>query len=425
VSVVTTSQRFAYRAMAAGSGVALGEVEASTLERAREDLRRQGLVVVEIRPVGAGARGVSRRGAASRGLVVGEEKPRGATSGAWRRVRGEVYGELSLLLGSGMGLDGALDLVVSVARKREHREALESLARSVREGRTLAEGVRELRGWFPPVHAAMLQVGEESGTLPDALLRLNEQEERVARMRQQVTSALTYPVILLGAGSLMLAGIVGFVVPRFAVIFEDMQVKPPWFSRVVIEACLSAGRWGPLGIGVMVLALLWLRWHVSDTGRRAALERWALERTPLGLLWWKHQAAGFCGSMGMMLGAGTPLLRALEIGKTAWTSVELRRRLDEAVGSVREGGRLSESIRTSGLLPDRMEKLVAVGEESGTLARVFERLGESLEHEVSARTKRALTLLEPAAILAIGLVVGAVVVAMLLAIFSINNLQTM
>lgn len=424
MSIVTTNQRFAYRAMAAGSGVALGEVEASTLERAREDLRRQGLVVVEIRPVGAKGRAGARRDAGARSIRSHEENPRGAKSGAWRRVRGEVYGELSLLLGSGMGLDGALDSVVGIARKREHREALESLARSVREGRTLAEGVRDLKGWFPPVHSAMLQVGEESGTLPDALLKLNEQEERASRMRQQVMSALTYPVILLCAGTLMLAGIVGFVVPRFAVIFDDMQVQPPWFSRVVIDACLSAGRWGPLGIGAFVVALLWLRWHVSDEGRRAGLERWVLERTPLGALWWKHQAAGFCGSMGMMLGAGTPLLRALEIGKTAWTSVELRRRLDAAVGTVREGGRLSESIRASGLLPDRMEKLVAVGEESGTLGRVFERLGDSLEHEVSARTKRALTLLEPAAILAIGLVVGAVVVAMLLAIFSINNLQT-
>ncbi len=419
---MTTSQRFAYRAMSAGAGVALGEVEASSPERAREELRRQGLVVVELRPLQGRGRGIARRGGSRE--TSDRSGERGVRSGAWRRARAEVFGELSLLLGSGMALDAALESVVGVARKREHRETLETLARSVREGRTLAEGVRELRGWFPPVHAAMLQVGEESGTLPEALLKLNEQEERSARMRQQVASALTYPVILLGVGTVMLAGIVGFVVPRFAVIFDDMGVQPPWFSRVVIEGCLSIGRWGPIGLVMVVAGMLWLRWHVSNDDRRASLERWVLARTPPGALWWKHQAAGFCGSMGMMLSAGTPLLRALEIGTSAWTSVELRRRLDAAVGRVREGGRLSEAIRTTGLLPDRMEKLVAVGEESGTLGKVFDRLGESLEHEVGSRTKRALTLLEPAAILAIGLVVGAVVVAMLLAIFSINNLQT-
>lgn len=422
MTAAATNQRFAYRAMAAGAGVSLGEVEASSAERAREELRRQGLVVVELRPLQGRLRGVGRRAGGLAGAPKNSEKP--VRSAAWRRVRGEVFGELSLLLGSGMALDSALESVVGVARRNDHREVLDSLSRSVREGRTLAEGVRELRGWFPPVHAAMLQVGEESGTLPDALLKLNAQEERAARMRQQVASALTYPVILLAAGTLMLAGIVGFVVPRFAVIFDDMGVQPPWFSRVVIEGCLSIGRWGPLGLVLLLAALIWFRWHVSDESRRAGLERWALARTPLGVLWWKHQAAGFCGSMGMMLAAGTPLLRALEIGATAWSSVELRRRLDAAVGRVREGGRLSEAIRSTGLLPDRLEKLVAVGEDSGTLGRVFERLGDSLEHEVSSRTKRALTLLEPAAILAIGLIVGAVVVAMLLAIFSINNLQT-
>lgn len=422
MSASVTSQRFAYRAMSAGAGVSLGEVEATTPERAREELRRQGLVVVELRPMQGRLRGVGRRAA-----VLGDgarASERASTSSAWRRARAGVFGELSLLLGSGMALDAALESVVGIARKREHREALETLARSVREGRTLAEGVRELRAWFPPVHAAMLQVGEESGTLPEALLKLNEQEERTARMRQQVASALTYPVILLGAGTLMLAGIVGFVVPRFAVIFDDMEVQPPWFSRVVIELCLSIGKWGPVGLALLVAGMIWFRWHIADEQRRAGLERWVLTRTPLGTMWWKHQSAGFCGSMGMMLGAGTPLLRALEIGSTAWTSVELRRRLDAVVGRVRDGGRLSEAIRTTGLLPDRLEKLVAVGEDSGTLGRVFERLGESLEHEVGSRTKRALTLLEPAAILAIGLVVGAVVVAMLLAIFSINNLQT-
>jgi type II secretory pathway component PulF len=154
------------------------------------------------------------------------------------------------------------------------------------------------------------------------------------------------------------------------------------------------------------------------------MERWILTRRLAGPIWWKHQAAGFCGATAMMLRGGIPILRALEIGRTTWRSEELRRRLDRVINDMREGGRLSESARRHRLMPDVADRLLAVGEEGGNLPTVFERLSESLENEVSQRMRRALTLLEPAAILAIASIVAVVVIAMLLAIFSINDLQT-
>lgn len=439
MSGAATSTRYAYRAMGAGSGVTQGEIEARDPADARERLRRQGLLAIEVREGGlrvGGARPAPRResGRAAARQATGAAPSRGAgaagsgvkavRSGSWTRARAGAFGELALLLESGMALDTALETIVAIPKREPDREALRALAETVREGRTFAEGLRAMPDRFTPLQIAMTQVGEETGRLPLILRKLNEQEERTARLKQQVVSSLTYPAILMVVGALMMAAIVGLVVPRFTAMFEEIGVKLPLFSAIVIGLSRGLASWSPLlaALGAAGFLVLRSRWRKPE--QRAAIERWILTKTPVGPLWWKQQAAGFTGAMGMMLTGGAPMLRALDIARTTWSSLELRNRLDGVIASMREGERLSEATRKAGLLPERSDKLLAVGEESGSLPRVFERVSESLENEVSGALKRALTLLEPAAILLIGLVVGAVVVAMLLAIFSINDMQT-
>ncbi len=423
MSRAAINQKFLYRAMGAGAGLTEGEIESLDGRAAREELRRRGLVVLDIRSAEGGPRLLSSDGAkqaASRGLL--QRAP--ANDGAWKRVRAEAFAQLSLLLSSGMSLDAALETITGVASKERHLSALRTLAGAVREGRTLAEGLRRLPGWFEAHHVAMIQAGEDSGRLPEVLQRINEQEERAQRLRQQLTAALTYPVILLFVGTLIVAFIVSFVVPRFSQIFEDMNIAMPLFSRIVIDICSFLGNWGALFIVAGAVLAWWFRRRWRNPDQRAAIERWILSRRMIGPIWWKQQAAGFCGATAMMLRGGIPILRALEIGRTTWRSEELRRRLDQVIDQMREGGRLSESARQARLMPDVADRLLAVGEEGGNLPTVFERLAESLESEVSLRMRRALTLLEPAAILAIASIVAVVVIAMLLAIFSINDLQT-
>ena len=419
MSRTAINQKFLYRAIGAGAGLTEGEIESSDVRRAREELRRRGLVTLDIRSAdGAVARFVDV-GGSGKGLV--RRQP--GRSGAWRRTRAEAFALLSLLLESGMSLDGALETVVGAASQEKHKAALRTLAGAVREGRTLAEGLRRLPDWFESHHVAMIQAGEDSGRLPEVLRRLNEQEERAQRLRQQLSSALTYPVILIVAGTLIVSFIVSFVVPRLSKMFDDMNIVMPTFSRIVIGACTFLGDWGAVFIVAMAAALFILRQRLRNPDKRAATERWLLSRPMIGTIWWKHQAAGFCGAAGMMLRGGIPILRALEIGRTTWRSEELRRRLDTVINQMREGGRLSDSARDARLFPDVADRLLAVGEEGGNLPTVFERLSKSMEDDVSVRMNRALTLLGPLAILAIASIVAVVVIAMLLAIFSMNDLQ--
>lgn len=425
MSRIAASQRFLYRAMGAGSGVAEGEIESSDSGAARAELKRRGLVVLDLRSAGQAA--PSRGTKAAPSAAEGARTPWGAwrEKSTWRRARGEALAELSMLLSAGMALDSALETASARPSHPEHRAVLERTAKAVREGRTLAEAVRAQGDRFPPMLAAMAQVGEESGRLPEALRLVAAQEERGERLRQQVSGALTYPVILAIVGSLILIGMVEFVIPQFAKIFEETGARPPLFSRAVIAAAMFAGSWWPVGAGVIAAAVALLRQRWKDDNSRAAIERWILTGTPFGPVWWKRQAASFAGVMGMLLAGGTPMLRALEIARASWSSVEMRRRFDRVAASVREGGRLSDAVRDADLIPDRADRLIAVGEESGRLADVFQRLADGLENEVGVRAKRALTLLEPVAILIIAVFVGAIVIAMLLAMFSINDVQTL
>ncbi|MBL0921330.1 MAG: type II secretion system F family protein [Phycisphaerales bacterium] len=420
MSRTAINQKFLYRAIGAGAGLTEGEIEAPDGRRAREELRRRGLVALDVRSAdGAPAR--AGDGRATRGSLA-LRRPTGR-DGAWRRTRAEAFALLSLLLESGMSLDAALETVVGAAGRPRHKDILRTLAGAVREGRTLAEGLRRLPEWFEQRHMAMVQAGEDSGRLPEVLRRINEQEEHAQRLRQQLASALTYPAILIVAGTLIVAFIVSFVVPRLSKMFDDMNITMPTFSRVVIGACTFLGDWGALFAAALGVAFFVARSRLRDPDRRAAFERWLLGRPMLGPIWWKHQAAGFCGAAAMMLRGGIPILRALEIARTTWRSEELRRRLDAVIGHMREGGRLSDAARQARLFPDVSDRLIAVGEEGGNLPTVFERLSKSMEDDVSIRMNRALTLLGPLAILAIASIVAVVVIAMLLAIFSMNDLQ--
>lgn len=422
MSRAANTQRFIYRAMGAGAGVTQGEIESIDRRNASEELRRRGLLVIELKsaePVGVMGRVRALGGARDVGGA-----PAGRTGERWRRVRAEVFAELALLIESGMGMDTALETVVPIATRPSDHAALRALSDAVREGRTLAEGMRRQPDRFEAFHVGMVQAGEDSGKLPEVLRRLNQQDERALRLRQQLISTLTYPAILVFVGVLIMAAIVSFVVPRFSAMFDELGIELPLFSAVVIGACRVVGDWGALLLLALLAALFVTRARWRKPEARLAMEQWLLSK-PAGKMWWKHQAASFAGALAMMLRSGVPILRALEVARTTWRSVELRRRLDAVVDAMREGGRLSDGVRESALLPERSEKLIGVGEESGNLAQVFERLADAYEEDVSLRTKRALTLLEPVAILLIGSVVGVVVIAMILAIFSINDLQAL
>lgn len=414
---------FTYRGMRPGQGVTTGEVRAPDEQAARKSLREQGVVVLDLRRAdGASGR---RRDAAQVVAKRGFLSRTPAQRASWRRARAEAFAQLALLIDAGMALDAALQNVTPIAKREDDRASLEKMARDVREGRSLAEAMRDQPDRYDESHVGLAQAGQDSGKLPMVLRQLNAQEERAERLRDQLISSLIYPSVLLFVLLLTVTGIVSFVVPRISAMFEEMDIRMPLFSRVVIGIAQFFADYGVIALVAALVASISLRAQWRKEDKRRAIERRLLGLGLVGPMWWKHQAAMFSGAMAMMLRSGLPMLRALEIARAAWGSVEMRARLDGAMRDVREGVRLSEAAERHDLLPDRTAKLLAVGEESGGLPEVFDRMAESFETEVSSRLKRALTLVEPIAIVAVGLLAGTLVIALLLAVFSMNDLQTM
>ena len=222
---------------------------------------------------------------------------------------------------------------------------------------------------------------------------------------------------------LTVAGIVSFVVPKISAMFDELDVEMPVFSRVVIGIARFAADYGVLFLVGALLASVYARVQWRKPEARRGMERRVLSIGLIGPMWWKHQAALFSGSMSMMLRSGLPMLKSLEVSRSAWTSLEMRSRLDAVSSDLREGARLSDAAGRHGLMPDRTDRLLAVGEESGNLPEVFDRMAEAFEGEVSSRLKRALTLVEPIAIVAVGLLAGTLVIALLLAVFSMNDMR--
>lgn len=417
------SGKFVYRGMRPGQGVTTGEVEAHDEASARKALRDRGMVVLDLRPAGGRAARASRGDAqpivAKRGLF---SRPASQRS-SWRRVRAEVFAQLAMLLEAGMALDAALRNVVPIAKRRDDIESMERLATDVREGRSLAEAMRDQPDRYSEAHVGLTQAGQDSGRLPEVLRRLNDQEERAERLRDQLISSLMYPSILLFVLLLTVAGIVSFVVPKISAMFDELEVEMPVFSRVVIGIARFAADYGVIFLVAALLGSIYARAQWRKPDARRAMERRILAIGLIGPMWWKHQAALFSGSMSMMLRSGLPMLKSLEVSRTAWSSLELRTRLDAISSDLREGARLSDAAGRHGLMPDRTDRLLAVGEESGNLPEVFDRMADAFEGEVSSRLKRALTLVEPVAIVAVGLLAGTLVIALLLAVFSMNDMR--
>lgn len=416
------SGAFVYRGMRPGEGVSTGEISAPTEVAARKALRERGVVVLDLRRAdGRSSKSDAGAPGAKPGLFSRSPKQRAS----WRRVRAEAFAQLALLIDAGMALDAALNNVTPIAKRDDDRAALEKMARDVREGRSLAEAMRDQPDRFDDSHVGLAQAGQDSGKLPMVLHQLNAQEERAERLRDQLVSSLMYPSILLFVLLLTVAGIVSFVVPRISAMFEEMEIQMPLFSRVVIAIAQCFADYGVIFLALGLIGSVYLRLQWRKPEKRRAIERRLLSLGIIGPMWWKHQAALFSGAMSMMLRAGLPMLKALEIGRTSWGSLEMRSRLDDVMRDVREGARLSEAAEKHRLMPDRTAKLLSVGEESGGLPEVFHRMAEAFEGEVSSRLKRALTLVEPIAIVAVGLLAGTLVIALLLAVFSMNDLQTM
>ena len=394
------SAAFRYRAATGSGDLVEGVVQAQSVRDATESLRRQSLVPVSVE---SAARTPARTAPSSRS---------GRQDGVATAVR-----TLSMLLSAGLALERALEFVERHASHAEVAAAFRDIRADVQRGSMVSDAVRRqpLLGSFA---AAMVHAGEESGTLDQSLARLAGWLEQAAQLRAQVRNALLYPALMGIVAAIGVAVLLIVVVPRFVSILGDVGGTLPLSTRLLVGASrVAAGGWW-IWLPLLGAAVFGGRWWLRDADNR---RRWHAARLGLPVLGSIERSAAtarFASAFGVLLQGGAPMLRAMHVAREGVTNLSFAGALDGAAERIARGERVSESL--TGVLPPLAVELLAAGEESGRLAEMCSRVAEVLEESVGRSLHALVRMVEPALILAFGVVVGFIALAMLQAVYSVN-----
>lgn len=401
--------RYWYKAASPAGEVSTGSLEGASVAEVVARLQAQGQVPIRVEERGRpAARGRPR-------LSLQRHRVKDAELAAFTR-------EMATLLEAGLPLDRALGVLGSLSDNPALISLVDDIRRRVQHGEALGAALAAHPRVFPPVYVNLVRAGESGGALETVLGRLAEHLERSRELRESVTSALIYPVILVlvavGAVLLLLA----YVVPQFAQLFADVDRQLPLATRVVVGAGELLQNHGvALLAGVLALAALFQR-LARRPGPRRRLQALALRMPLAGEFLRRADTARFARTLSTLLGNGVPLLEAFRGAGDVVEMLPLAERLGAVAERLREGGRLADELARAQALPAFAVQMIRVGEESGDLPSMLERVADVYERELQTSLRRALAVLEPALILVLGVVVAGIVMSILVAILGVNQL---
>jgi len=386
--------RFRITTLDGGQGVAIHEMDA--LDEA--DAHRQAL-----------ARGL-------RVLAIQAARLRG-----WRRARLSLVAfsnELVALLEAGLSLVEAIDALTEKERDESVRHLLEGLRRRLYEGQSLSVALGEFPSSFPTLYVATVRASERTGAIAEALRRFVAYQQQIDLLKKRLINASIYPAVLLAAGSLVVLFLVAYVVPRFSGIYEDIGGELPFASKMLMQ-------WGRLldahGLAVLAgfLACVALAGYgVLRSGFRAAVGRLSARIPMVGHQIELYQLARLYRTVGMLLRGGLPVVTAFEMTR-GLLAAAARPQLAAATRAVSEGRSLTDALAAQGLTTPVAERMLRVGERSGNMGEMMERIAAFYDEELSRFVDVATRLIEPAMMTVIGLVIGLIVVLMYFPIFEL------
>ena len=338
-----------------------------------------------------------------------------------KEIMGFTY-QMGVLMEAGFPLERSLTLQAELTEKRALKDIINELISLVRSGKSFSEALSRFPAVFPLYYVNMIKAGESGGFLEDTISQMADYIENSENIKGEVRSALIYPFILVFFGGIAVTVLLTFVVPRFSSIFADMggALPLPTVMLLFISNFLINHWWA---IILLLSGLFFAVRHylMTETGRRL----WDRERfrIPLfGKLFTEAAVSRFARTLGTLLGSGVPLLNALQIVKGTFGSESISEVLDSVREEVRKGRGISGPLKKSGIFPPIAVHMVTVGEETGKLDDMLLKVAERFDIEVKTTVKRMLSILEPALIIIVAIIVAFIVIAMLLAIFSINDL---
>lgn len=436
--------QFHYKAIQRDGGVAEGSLDASNRHEALRQMEIRGLKAIRLAENGASASGTkTKNGAALLERPISPPKTNGTAAapaaktengsspqvfsfGQPRKITARMLENftrlLSSLLAAGVPFSRALVIL--------HREASAPVAKAkwkeihdlVVDGMSLSDAMARSPETFPQVYVAMVEAGETGGFLDVVLAQIADFQAREKELRSKVTTALTYPAILLVLALSVLIFLLVFFIPRFQLVFQGFNAELPLLTQVIVKTSELIRGYGLfLGVAIVVAIISIRNWLNSPVGRRT-WEGWILRLPAVGPLVAQFAMTRFCRMLGTLLGAGVPLINALNVARRSIGNQILVDAVSDSIDRVKEGKPLGKSLaQNRALFPGAIVEMISVAEESGKLDQELLRISTVTESDLDRQLKTAVALAEPLMLFLIASFIGTIFIGMVIPIFSLQD----
>ncbi len=396
---------FRYKLLTGSSNIVEGEKEAENKTSLISDLRKSGHIILNIHQIDKGKKFELFFKRVSKKAVL------------------PFTQELATLLEGGIPIDKSLSILLSGQGKNAMKSVIEDLLNGIKSGKSFTEALRNHEKLFSSIYISMVRAGEEGGVLPQVLKRLGDFQEKLQKTKGEIISAMIYPLLLSSTGLLSIGALIVYVIPKFSQIFEGMGISLPFSTMVLMGMSQYGIKYGWIFIAVIMAVFFIYKRAMKDNTTAAKIDQKKLKLPLMGNLLWKMQISRFARTMGTLLENGVPLLKSLDIVKDVLSNKYLSEILIGVKTNVKEGAGITVSLAERGFLPEIAIHLLKVGEETGKLDRMLLKVADNFDADVESRMKRLVTMVEPVLILLMGAVIGVIVISMLTAILSVNDMK--
>jgi type IV pilus assembly protein PilC len=396
---------YVFKAIDLAGAKARGEVEADSKQAVSDQLKQRGLIVLDI---------------------ADKHSSREIELAFMKRVKPTELAifarQLSTMISSGMSILRALYVLEEQTESKYLTETIVAVRKDVEAGLSLSDSMARHPKVFNPLFVAMTQAGETGGVLEDALVRVADQLQKDAALRKQVKSAMVYPALVVTFAVGVMMALVAFLVPVFENVFKEFGGELPAMTQVsVLLSKIVTQYWWAMFGGTALAVVAFIKWKKTTWGRR----QWDHFRLhiPLriGTIVQQIAVARWSRTLASLTAAGVPLLQALEITGRTGGNVAVEEAMDGVISSVKRGGTIAAPLAQAPIFPSMVTHMVGVGEETGALDAMLDRVAEFYEEQVEASVKTLTSILEPIMIILIGGIVGFIVISMYLPLFEIYN----
>ncbi|MBT2501980.1 type II secretion system F family protein [Curtobacterium sp. ISL-83] len=397
-----------------------GRDGAGKLVKGRLDASSEGAVVQRLRGMGVSPIAITEAKAGT-GLQT-EIKIPGFEKGVGLKDLAIMSRQASTMLSSGLSLLRALSILADQTDNKKLKEIISKVRDDVERGVSFSDAVAKFPVDFPPIMINMIRAGETGGFLDQAMDSIATNFEKEHKLRATIKSAMTYPVVVLCMSLIAVVIMLVFIVPIFQDMFASLGGQLPLPTMMLVYLSHAMIYVGPVLAVLAVLAWLWWRANKNSDRFRSVVDPLKLRLPVFGLLNRKIVMARFARNLSNMIGAGVPILEALQIAGQVSNNIVVERALHRVSESVRKGESIAAPLQRETVFPTMVSQMIAVGEDAGSMELMLERIGAFYDNEVEASTEALTSLIEPLLIGFLGVVVGGMIIALYLPIFQISSL---